>query len=140
MDILRSWYQVNLFAAVLLVLIGFDILTGTLRALRDRSVSSTISRNGMFRKLGELVSIGLCAVLEMLLTGRYPQIDLVEPAAMILCVPELLSVTENLKLLGVPIVPDFLAQFFQRLKPFVQAAPAGVGSPAATDEQRQNGA
>jgi toxin secretion/phage lysis holin len=86
---------------LLLVLMTFDIATGTLVAYKDRRVSSKISRDGMLRKAGVLLAVAFGALVEPL--GGFGGVPVSGAIATLFCVPEALSVAENLRRLGVNV-------------------------------------
>ena len=78
----------------------FDIFTGFINAWRKRKVKSSIMRNGLAKKAGEmcLLLIGL-----MLIRGTLAPPYILTFFAWYICIMEAVSIMENLDKLGVPI-------------------------------------
>lgn len=91
----------------LLIWILFDIVTGFLRAGKDRKLNSSINFDGLIRKMGELVGVVFLTFVDIYLntdgiiakTGVY---------ALILY--ESISIVENFKQIGINI--DFIMKHF----------------------------
>ena len=85
---------------ILVVLIICDILCGAaVSAVIDRSLSSSASLKGMTKKIAMLLLVFICKYLEPIVQG----VPLGMIAAVFYCGTELISITENMKRLGVPI-------------------------------------
>lgn len=97
---------------VWLILAAFDIAIGTLAALITKTVSSTISSEGMLRKVVKLLIIGLAGVIGH--AYKYPA-PLAEMTATFFILPELWSIMENCRRAGVPL-PPMLADVLIKLK------------------------
>lgn len=94
--------------------IAFDVLTGVLKGLKTTGLDSSVMREGLFHKAGEILAI----VGAMLLTYATDYIKLgidvpmVETVSAYICVMELLSSIENLS----EISPDLYNLFEPWLK------------------------
>lgn len=96
----------NLFY-VYLVFIVFDILTGFLRAGKDRKLNSSINFDGLIRKTGSLLGVVFLTFIDLYLnTGGI--ITKVGVGALILY--ESLSIIENFKRIGVDV--EFIMKYF----------------------------
>lgn len=108
--------------AVLLTLIGIDILTGIAKALVLRELSSVIGSKGMYRKC---MTMGVVAVA-WLFEAVSPKVGgLTLPWGQIVagwfCIVEAMSIIENAGRAGVPIPKRFM-QEMQRLRDKEEAA------------------
>ena len=91
------------------VFISFDIITGYLKAIKNRCINSSISRDGFIKKLGWIVSILLGFFIKELIG-----VDIFLILASIVCVAtEGISVYENLGEIGVNLK---LKKYFEKLK------------------------
>lgn len=94
------------FTALLLWIL-FDILTGTLRAGKDRKLNSSINFDGLIRKMGELLGVVFLTFVDLYLgtdgiitkTGVYA-----------LIIYETISIIENFKQIGVDV--KFIMKYF----------------------------
>jgi toxin secretion/phage lysis holin len=114
-DVLQTiwcWLTDTSYAALLVKLIVFDVFTGVLVAIRDHKIDSTISSNGMFKKAAMLLSVLVAYALQPYAAGS--GFNPAEVVAIGLCIPEGLSIVENLGELGVKV--PWIAQFFARLQ------------------------
>ena len=99
------------------VLMAIDFATGFVNAWARREVQSAKMRLGLAKKLGEiaaLVAAKLCAA-GMALPG-----ELVTGVSLYIVVMELVSITENLALLHVP-VPKSVRQKLKNIKDEIDA-------------------
>lgn len=96
----------NLFY-VLLGFIVFDILTGLLRAMKDRKINSSVNFDGLIRKAGELVGVVFLTFVDL-----YFNTDgmLTKTGVGFLIVYEGISIIENFKQIGVNL--GFLMKYF----------------------------
>ena len=103
--------------AVPAVLMAIDFATGFLNAWARREVQSAKMRTGLAKKLGELaalVATKLCT-LGMALPG-----ELMTGVSLYIVMMELVSITENLALLHVP-VPKRVRQKLKNIKDEIDA-------------------
>lgn len=95
----------------LMIWILFDILTGLLRAGKDRKLNSSINFDGLFRKMGELLGVVFLTFVDLYLgtdgiitkTGVYA-----------LIIYETISIVENFKQIGVNV--NFIMKYFDNDK------------------------
>ena len=83
-----------------------DVITGLLQAQINGTKNSSVMRKGLYRKAGEILIVGLAWVF--CLATAFP-IDLAGYIAAYIVLMEVLSISENLKLAGVP-VPDWVTK------------------------------
>lgn len=106
-----SWLASISWTALLVKLVVLDVITGTAVAIRFHEIDSSISRDGIFRKIGIFLAVIVAFVLEPYANGLPINTDLV---AICFCIPEGQSIFENLDELGVKV--PYIAQFFARLQ------------------------
>lgn len=95
----------------LLAWIVFDVLTGLLRAMKDKKVNSSISFDGLIRKAGEMLG-----VIFLTLVDLYLNTDglITKTGVGLLILYETISIVENFKQIGVNI--DFIMKYFDKDK------------------------
>lgn len=95
----------------LLAWIIFDILTGLLRAMKDRKVNSSIKFEGLIRKSGELLG-----VIFLTLVDLYLNTDglITKTGVGLLIIYETISIVENFKQIGVDV--NFIMKYFDKDK------------------------
>lgn len=86
------------------ILMALDIATGFVNAWAKHSIKSAIMRQGLARKFGELVVIGIAQLF--LYSVGLPKV-VVSGVSFYIGIMELISICENLDKLGVPI-PKFI--------------------------------
>lgn len=95
----------------LLIWILFDILTGLLRAGKDRKLNSSINFDGLIRKMGELLGVVFLTFVDMYL-GTDGIITKAGVYALIIY--ETISIVENFKQIGVDV--KFIMKYFDKDK------------------------
>lgn len=127
---LWGWFGwLTLFFVMCLIL---DYITGTMAACRSGAWSSAVARDGIWHKVGCIVTVlvaaltdvGVNAIIEM-----FPQIHLPFEYSVLICpmvmiwymITELGSVVENAAKLGANI-PTFLSKFLMAMNDTVDAA------------------
>lgn len=97
--------------------IGFDIITGLTKALYNKTLNSTILRQGLFHKLAEFLALGGCYLLQW--GCRYIdlgfEIPLLIPVAIYICLMELISCIENICVVN-PQLNELFAPYLEKLK------------------------
>ena len=95
----------------LLAWIIFDILTGLLRAMKDKKVNSSINFEGLIRKGGELLGVIFLTLVDFYLSTD----GLVTKAGVsLLILYETISIIENFKQIGVDF--EFVMKYFDKDK------------------------
>ena len=82
------------------VLMALDFATGFLNAWARREVQSAKMRTGLAKKLGEMAAL---IATKLCVTGMALPGELMTGVSLYIAAMELVSITENLALLGVPV-------------------------------------
>ncbi|MFR9193617.1 MAG: holin family protein [Anaerovoracaceae bacterium] len=98
---------------ILLAVIALDYFTGVLVAIMEKKINSTIGRRGILKKIGILVCIALCKIIDYM--GIIDGIPISPMVGLFFIVNEGFSILENLSRLNVPI-PAFLITLLGDLK------------------------
>lgn len=96
---------------VLIGFIVFDIVTGYLRAMKNRRLNSSINFDGLIRKLGEVLGIVFLTFLDLYLSTDSL---LTKTGAGLLILYESISIVENFKEIGVNF--EFIMKYFDKDK------------------------
>lgn len=113
---------------ILIVVIALDTIFGILRALKEKSLNSTIGIDGIIRKVGMLISIFFLALIDNIVSinfiGFLPeevksflhieQIGLTDLFNVLFIVFEALSILKNMILCKLPI-PKKLQEFLEKI-------------------------
>lgn len=110
-QVVTVWARVLPTVAVLFALILLDIGTGVIAAIITKSVASETSRNGMMKKVQEILAVALGLLVELL----YPAVPWGSVIAGFLCLTEAISITENLVDSGVQL-PDGVVSTLKHLR------------------------
>lgn len=101
----------NPLLLILFVSIGFDIISGTLKAFAKGEVNSTINKDGISRHIG----IVLLVMLVIIIFKPLEMENLVNAVILFYIASYVLSILENLSLLGIPL-PEWLKKRFETLR------------------------
>lgn len=105
--------NVTLISGIVLSFVLSDLLTGLLAALKNKQFKSSIMREGLFNKVGELATLGLaimCDKFAPVVNIELP-VDLIVVVASYLSLMEIGSILENIRKLS-PAAADILGKFF----------------------------
>lgn len=106
--------MVFIITAVFIIL---DMVTGIIKAFKEKNYTSTIMREGLFHKSGSI----LCVVLGALVDYGQTYIDLgfsvpvAIPLCVYICLMEIGSIIENICTINPQILPDKIKSYFQKL-------------------------
>lgn len=95
------------------VMIFFDVITGYLKAFKNKKVNSSISRDGYIKKIGWFISLILGVVVDYFMHTKI----LVIGTASVCFATEFISVYENLREVGVWLP---FGKYFEKVKDGVQ--------------------
>ena len=109
-----DWFAI-LFA---LVFILFDFITGLIKALKNKNISSQIMREGLFHKVGFVLTIALSifcetAIEHIELSFNMP---LVIPVCTYIVLTELASILENLAEISPELKQTNILKLFENVK------------------------
>jgi len=112
---------------LLLAMMGFDIATGTLKAILNKTLNSKLSREGMIRKASVLLLILACAVFQPIFDQVTGQVGIKLSAVVSIgfIITEFLSVIENVDGCGVPF-PPYLKDLLQEARQKVENKKVGI--------------
>lgn len=94
------------FYAVLFLVV-FDVITGVLVAGKERKLNSSINREGLLRKLGELLAVVFVTFVDVYLNANGV---ITYTGVTLLVIYEVMSVVENFSRLGIDLT--YITQFF----------------------------
>ncbi|WP_100486358.1 phage holin family protein [Sporolactobacillus pectinivorans] len=83
----------------LLILMALDVISGLLKAIKQKKLKSGAIRNGLLKKSGVVLSLILSSILDTLVNRGTPIFQTV--MTLIAICDESLSIIENLTILGV---------------------------------------
>ena len=103
---------------IVLIFISFDILFGLLQALTNQTFQSSMMRQGLFHKLGEI----LCYLFGVVCDATLPMINILVPFSLAnaitiyIVIMEIGSILENLSKVS-PVMAKYLGFVFEKLRP-----------------------
>ncbi len=105
---------IYIFAGCFILL---DLLTGIIKAFKNKEFCSSVMREGLFHKAGLIVVIALASLID------YAQayidlgiaISLTVPACVYVSLMEIGSIIENLYLINPSIIPKKVQEFFKKI-------------------------
>lgn len=108
-ELIQNISDVKFYAILPVIFIFMDILTGWIKALKNKKANSSVGRDGFCKKLGWLSAIALGYVFYFFLNTNIVLIG----TAVSCILTELTSILENLSELGVDIP---FSDFFEKIK------------------------
>lgn len=94
-----------------------DLITGTVKAFKEKNFTSTVMREGLFHKAGSLMVIAFGALVDY--AQGYLDLGVSIPVASSLCIyvclMEIGSIIENVSVINPRIIPNKLQSYFQKL-------------------------
>lgn len=97
--------------------IVMDMVTGIIKALKNKEFTSSIMREGLFHKVGSI----LCMVFGVLVDYAQTLVDLgvtipvASAVCVYICMMEIGSIIENVSMINPEIVPEKLTVYFSKL-------------------------
>lgn len=111
----------NVVIMMLILTIAFivlDMITGIVKAFKEKNFTSTIMREGLFHKSGELILLVFGFLVDF--AQKYIDLGVSLPMTGIICVyiclMEIGSIIENVGKINPSLVPANLQQYFFKLK------------------------
>lgn len=106
---------------MLYVIVGLfillDMVTGLIKAFKEKAYTSTIMREGLFHKCGSILCVAFGVLVDY--TQTLVDIGVTVPVAVSICVyiilMEIGSVIENLCAINPDILPEKIKSFFAKL-------------------------
>jgi toxin secretion/phage lysis holin len=121
-----DWLRGQPVVVALILLMFADVVTGICCSIAKRTLSSSTSWRGMSRKAMMLLIVGVGAILEPLAQG----IPLAKLIALFYIATEVLSITENAAIMGVPL-PKVLIDLLIKLREDNRASSIVITQPGA---------
>lgn len=88
----------HIFIIVFLFIL-LDILTGVTQAVKNKTLSSIVMRNGIYHKMGYVLVLALAVLAEY--SVNYMDLGfntpLIVPCAVMICLTEFVSISENIE-------------------------------------------
>lgn len=102
---------------IVLVFILLDVVSGLLKAVATTGFDSSVMRQGFFHKLGELLSVALCVVVDACLPrlGIPVDVNFSAVCCIYLVIMEIGSILENIGAIN-PELRQPLSKIFAKLK------------------------
>ena len=111
LDLLLNGYDIieelGVSFYAVLFLIVFDVVTGLLVAGKERKLNSSINREGLLRKLGELLAVVFITFVDVYLNANGV---ITHTGVTLLVIYEVMSIVENFSRLGIDLT--YITQFF----------------------------
>jgi toxin secretion/phage lysis holin len=102
-----DWLMGKELLLALLWLMAIDVATGVLAAIKERKLNSTIGREGLVQKVGTLLGIAACVVLETYVPhfqgARILGLGIADGFTLAFVLIETTSILENLGRAGVKV-------------------------------------
>ena len=104
--------------AIILLFIAFDIVTGLIKSLSTHSYQSSVMRQGLFHKLGEIVCFIFGVVCDIFLPylGVKIPVSIAQSICVYIVVMEIGSVVENIGEIN-PDLSKYLHKIFAKFDP-----------------------
>lgn len=94
-----------------------DMITGLIKAFKEKKYTSSVMREGLFHKSGSLLCIIFGALVDYAQT--FLDLGISVPVALsicaYICLMEIGSIIENVATINPQILPDKLTQYFMKL-------------------------
>lgn len=95
-----------------------DLLTGLVKAFKEKAYNSSIMREGLYHKFGSIITIVFGSLIDY--TQRYVDIGVTIPVASAICgyiiLMEIGSIIENVCVINPDIMPEKLRSYFSKLQ------------------------
>ncbi len=97
--------------------IVMDMVTGLLKAFKEKNYTSSIMREGLFHKCGSLICVAFGVLVDYAqsIMDLGVQIPISTTICVYICLMEIGSVIENICVINPDILPEKLTSYFQKL-------------------------
>ena len=99
------------------IFIVFDLLTGLIKAFKEKNYTSSIMREGLFHKAGSILLVSLGALADY--AQDYMDLGIDVPVCGTICVyvclMELGSIVENIGKINPKLIPEKIKPYFLKL-------------------------
>lgn len=104
-------------SVIVFAFIVADIATGLIKAIATHSYSSSVMREGLFHKLGELVCLifGVLCDYALPMIGIKIPLSIAQSVSIYIIIMEIGSVVENIGVLN-PELSKYLGKIFEKIK------------------------
>lgn len=103
--------------AITAAFIVLDMLTGIVKAFKEKSYCSSVMREGLFHKCGSVLCVAFATLIDY--AQRFLDLGVVVPVAIGVCTYIILmetgSIIENVCAINPEIMPDKLKAYFKKL-------------------------
>jgi toxin secretion/phage lysis holin len=104
--------------AITAAFIVLDIISGAIKAIKSKTWSSTVMREGLFHKMGFVIIVALAVICDY--GQQYLQLGFTIPLVSGVCayiiLTEIGSVIENVAVINPELIPDKLRSIFIKVK------------------------
>lgn len=99
---------------IALVFNAMDIISGLISAVKNKDVSSSKLRDGLFKKVGFIMCyfMGWLVDTQGMKIGFHFSVEILPIIILYVCTTELVSIIENICKINTDIVPDKLLEIF----------------------------
>ena len=108
---------VQLVYIITALFILLDMVTGLIKAFKEKEYTSTIMREGLYHKVGSVLCVGFGVLVDY--AQSLVDIGISVPVAISVCayiiIMEIGSITENVCKINPEIMPEKLKAYFQKL-------------------------
>lgn len=98
--------------------IVFDLVSGLIKAFKDKSYNSSVMREGLYHKCGSIMIIALAVLIDY--AQKFLDLGFTLPITISVCVyivlMEIGSIVENVGTINPELMSEKLKQYFQKLK------------------------
>lgn len=109
--------SVNVVLLLTACFIALDMVTGIVKAFKEKEFTSSIMREGLFHKCGSILCVVFGGLVDY--TQKYLDIGVNVPVMSALCayiiLMEIGSIIENVSVINPEIVPNKLKSYFSKL-------------------------
>lgn len=102
---------------IVVVFIALDLVTGLIKAFKEKNYTSSIMREGLFHKCGSVLCVAFGVLVDY--AQRFLDLGISVPVATAICVyitlMECGSIVENIGAINPQILPETLKSYFNKI-------------------------